>query len=74
MKKKEMLNEYDFSHSKKNPYINKLKKSITIRLNSDTIDYFKMLSDESGIPYQTLINQFLANCAKEQKKPEIIWQ
>ena len=74
MKKKEMLEEYDFSKSKKNPYINKLKKAITIRLDSDTIEYFKELSEESGIPYQTLINQFLAQCAKEKKKPEIVWQ
>jgi predicted DNA binding CopG/RHH family protein len=74
MKKSEMLNEYDFSKSKKNPYINKLKKSITIRLDSDTIEYFKKLSEDSGIPYQTLINQFLSKCAKDKKKPEIIWQ
>ena len=74
MKKKEMLDEYDFSRSKKNSYINKLKKSITIRLDSDTIEYFKKLSDDSGIPYQTLINQFLAKCAKDKKKPEIVWQ
>jgi predicted DNA binding CopG/RHH family protein len=74
MKKKEMLDEYDFSKSKKNPYINKLKRSITIRLDSDTIEYFKKLSEDSGIPYQTLINQFLAQCAKEKKKPEIVWQ
>ena len=74
MKKKEMLDEYDFSHSRKNPYVNRLKKSITIRLDSDTIDYFKKLSEESGIPYQTLINQFLTQCAKEEKKPEIVWQ
>ena len=74
MKKKDMLDEYDFSKSRKNPYINKLKKSITIRLDSDTIEYFKNLSEDSGIPYQTLINQFLAQCAKEKKKPEIVWQ
>jgi predicted DNA binding CopG/RHH family protein len=74
MKKKEMLEEYDFSKSRKNPYINKLKRSITIRLDSDTIEYFKKLSEDSGIPYQTLINQFLAQCAKENKKPEIVWQ
>ncbi|KYC49843.1 MAG: hypothetical protein AMQ22_01558 [Candidatus Methanofastidiosum methylothiophilum] len=74
MKKKEMLEEYDFSKSRKNPYITRLKKSITIRLDSDTIEYFKKLSEDSGIPYQTLINQFLAQCAKEKKKPEIVWQ
>lgn len=69
----EMSNEYDFSDSVKNPYANKLKKSITIRLEPKTIDYFKSLSRDSGIPYQTLINYFLTQCANEHKKPHIIW-
>ena len=74
MKVKEMRDEYDFSRSVKNPYTSRLKKSITIRLESDTIEYFKKLSKDSGIPYQTLINLFLTQCAKENKKPEIAWQ
>ena len=74
MKEKEMLDEYDFSKSLKNPYIKRLKRSVTIRLESDTIEYFKSLSKDSGIPYQTLINLFLTQCAKENKKPEVVWQ
>ena len=73
MKNTEMLENYDFDKSIKNPYINRLKKSITIRLDTDTIDYFKTLSKDSGIPYQTLINYFLSQCAKDKKKPEVVW-
>jgi len=73
MKNTEMLDTYDFDKSIKNPYLKRLKKSVTIRLDSDTIKYFKNLSKDSGIPYQTLINYFLSQCAKEKKKPEVIW-
>lgn len=73
MKDTEMRDTYDFDTSTKNPYVNRLKKSITIRLDPATIDYFKNLSKESGIPYQTLINYFLSQCAKEKKKPEVVW-
>jgi predicted DNA binding CopG/RHH family protein len=73
MKNTEMRENYDFSKSVKNPYLNRLKKSITIRLDEETISYFKDLAKESGIPYQTLINYFLSQCAKEKKKPEVIW-
>lgn len=68
-----MMNEYDFSKARKNPYIKKLKKQITINLDSDTIDYFKSLSEKTGIPYQTLINMFLSDCAKSKKQPTVIW-
>ena len=63
-----MRTEYDFSKSKKNPYINKLKQQITIRLDTDTVSYFKSLSEETGISYQNLINLYLADCAKNKKK------
>ncbi len=69
-----MRDEYDFTNSKRNPYITQLKKSITIRLDADTIDYFKNLSKSSGIPYQTLINMYLKQCAQEKKEPEVVWQ
>ena len=64
----DMINEYDFDKSIKNPYVQHLKKSITIRLDEETV------ARESGIPYQTLINYFLSQCAKEKKKPEVIWE
>ncbi len=63
-----MRKEYDFSKSKKNPYIKHLKEQITIRLDKDTIRYFKQMAEETGIPYQNLINLYLKNCAEEQRK------
>lgn len=68
-----MKNEYDFSGARPNPYVKKLKKQITINLDNDTIDYFKGLSQSTGIPYQTLINLFLADCAKNKKQPTVAW-
>lgn len=69
-----MKEEYDFSKSRKNPYANKLKKQITINIDTDTIDYFKTLSEFSGIPYQTLINLYLSDCAEQKKQPQITWR
>lgn len=66
-----MLDEYDFSKAKKNPYVNKLKKQITINISSTAIDYFKSLADETGIPYQNLINFYLQDCADKKKKLQI---
>lgn len=68
-----MREEYDFSNARKNPYIKKLKKQITINIDLDTIDYFKAQSDNCGIPYQTLINLYLADCAAKQKQLHISW-
>ncbi|EKR35531.1 PF14384 domain protein [Leptospira interrogans serovar Hebdomadis str. R499] len=69
-----MRKEYDFSKSKKNSYIKKLKKPITIRIDVDTIGYFKKLSDQTGIPYQNLINLYLAECASKHKKIDFSWK
>jgi len=68
-----MKKEYDFSNSKKNPYIKDLKKQVTIRLDAETIDYFKELSKENAIPYQTLINLYLRDCAEKHKKLNVRW-
>ena len=68
-----MLKEYDFSNARKNPYSAKLKQQITINIDSETIKYFKSLAETSGIPYQTLINLFLTDCAKSKKQPSIAW-
>lgn len=68
-----MRKEYDFSKAKKNPYIQELKKQVTIRIDVETIDYFKDLSEESTIPYQTLINLYLRDCAQKHKKLNIAW-
>lgn len=69
-----MREEYDFSQSKKNPYSKRLKKQITINLDSDTVDYFKMQSEESGIPYQTLINLYLSDCAVQNRQLQMEWK
>ena len=61
------------SGAKKNPYAKKLKKQITIRLEPEVIEYFKRLAQDNGIPYQTLINLFLRDCAQSGKKPTIEW-
>lgn len=69
-----MREEYDFSKGKKNPYIKKQKKQITINIDSDTVDYFKVQADNTGIPYQTLINLYLSECAVQEKQLEISWK
>ena len=69
-----MKKEYDFSNSRRSPYLKKLKKQISIRLDLDTIEYFKKLSEETGIAYQQLINLYLSNCAVNKVKPEILWK
>ncbi len=68
-----MREEYDFSDARKNPYIKNLKKTVTINLNIDTVDYFKGLAETSGIPYQTLINMYLSDCAANHKQLHISW-
>lgn len=68
-----MRQEYDFSKSAKNPYAKHVKKQISIRIEADTIDYFKALAKETGISYQNLINSYLTECAHEKKKPELKW-
>ncbi len=63
-----MKKQYDFSKARKNPYTKRLKKQITIRLDQPTIEYFKGVADTSGIPYQTLINLFLRDCAEKGRR------
>ena len=65
--------EYNFKNARKNPYAKKLKKQITINIDSKIIDYFKEQSEVSGIPYQTLINLYLADCAENKKKLQLNW-
>lgn len=71
-----MLKEYDIDklNPRKNPYAKQLKKQITININNATIDYFKSLADETGIPYQTLINLYLTDCAKTKRKIDLSWE
>ncbi|MEM6483634.1 MAG: BrnA antitoxin family protein [Pseudomonadota bacterium] len=70
-----MKKEYDFSKMKarKNPYASKLKRPVTIRLGDDVIGYFKGLSEETNIPYQSLINLYLRDCMATNRKPDMSW-
>ena len=69
-----MRAEYDFSKAIKNPYVKPQKTTVTIRLDQATVNYFKALSAEVALPYQTLINSFLTDCAKRKVKPQINWE
>jgi len=68
-----MRREYDFSASKTNPYAARLKKPVTIRLDVETVAYFKGLADEIDVPYQTLINMYLRDCASTGRRPSMSW-
>ncbi len=69
-----MRKHYDFSNSVPNPYAQKLKKQITIRIDKDTIAYFKGMADDKGIPYQSLINLYLRDCAQNHRDLKLQWQ
>ena len=69
-----MRKEYDFSKAKKNPYAKQLKKQITIRLDEDSIGYFKSISEGVGIPYQSLINLYLRDCSATQRSLNLSWK
>ena len=68
-----MRKQYDFSRSEKNPYARHLKKQVTLRLGVDVIEYFKKLAEETGVPYQNLINLYLQDCAHARKKLKLNW-
>ena len=68
-----MRKQYDFSKSTKNPYAKHLKKQVTLRLGVDVIEYFKAMAEETGIPYQNLINLYLKECAHSGKKLGLKW-
>jgi uncharacterized protein (DUF4415 family) len=69
-----MKKHYDFSKGRKNPYARRLKRQVTIRLDEDTLAYFKKLADDSEVPYQTLINLFLRDCARSKKRLSMRWE
>lgn len=68
-----MRKEYDFSNSIKNPYAKKVKKQISIKIEEDTITYFKELAEKVGIPYQNLMNSYLTDCAIKHIEPKLKW-
>jgi uncharacterized protein (DUF4415 family) len=72
-----MRKEYDLANimkGRKNPYAERLKKQVTLRLSVDVIEYFKALAAETGIPYQNLINLYLRECPRARKKPALSWE
>ena len=69
-----MKAHYDFTNAKKNPYAKRLKRQITIRLDAPTIEYFRSLAAEAGIPYQALINLYLRDCAAHRRRLAIRWK
>jgi predicted DNA binding CopG/RHH family protein len=69
-----MRKEYDFTAARKNPYAAQLKKQITIRLDEESITYFKTVSEDVGIPYQSLINLYLRDCAASHRKLNLNWK
>jgi len=68
-----MKDEYDFSEARRNPYAKRLKTRVTIRLDIPTVEYFKGLAGETGIPYQTLINLYLRDCAESKRELNVQW-
>jgi predicted DNA binding CopG/RHH family protein len=68
-----MRDEYDFSQSVPNPYLNKLKQQVSIRLEENVLNYFQKLSEQTGIPYPKLIDLYLQDCVKTERKPSLDW-
>ncbi len=66
-----MKKQYNFEKGQKNPYSEQLKKKVTLNLSEEVLDYFKQLSEETSVPYQTLINFYLLDCVKNKKKMNI---
>ncbi len=69
-----MRDNYDFSDSSANPYAKRLKKQVTIRIDEDTIAYFKDMATAKGIPYQSLINLYLRECAQSRRDLKLSWR
>ena len=67
-----MRDNYDFSNGVKNPYASQLRRQVTINLDAETVDYFKAQAEKTGIPYQKLINFYLADCVKHKR--ELSWK
>ncbi len=70
-----MKAEYDLSamKSRKNPYASKLKTPVSMRLSADVVEYFKAMAEDSGVPYQSLINLYLRDCVAQHRKVKIDW-
>lgn len=69
-----MRKHYDFSKAIKNPYAKRLKQPVTIRLDQSTVAYFKGLAEETELPYQSLINLYLRDCAATGRRLALNWR
>ncbi len=69
-----MRKEYDFSRARRNPYARRLKRPITLRLEEETIAYFKRLAQQLELPYQSLINLYLRDCAATGRRLRLAWR
>lgn len=69
-----MREEYDFSNARKNPYAEKLKKQVTISVDGETLEFFKEMEKTSGIPFQTLVNLYLSDCAVKKRQLKMSWE
>ena len=70
-----MRDHYNFSNMKgrKNPYTRMLKQPVTMRLDKDTVAYFKEMAARLGLPYQQLINLYLRDCAVNERELKMTW-
>ncbi len=69
-----MRKEYDFSEARPNPYAKRLKAQVTMRLDRQTLEYFRAMAAETGIPYQSLINLYLQDCVRTGKRLRLQWK
>lgn len=69
-----MRKEYDFTKARRNPYAKQAKQQLTIRLDAATVAYFKQMAIEAGMPYQTLINLYLRDCASSRRRLAVSWK
>jgi uncharacterized protein (DUF4415 family) len=64
-----MRDEYDFSKAKRGAVIPSPGKTrITIMLDDDVIEHFRVQAEAAGIGYQTLINALLRKSLMNSKK------
>ena len=68
-----MLPEYELTGARPNPYAKRARRSVTLNMDVAVVDYFKALAQQSGIPYQKLINLNLIDCDEEKRTPKISW-
>ncbi|HEX2688264.1 MAG TPA: BrnA antitoxin family protein [Kofleriaceae bacterium] len=70
-----MRKEYDFVHMKKAKpkYLRRMKAAVTMRLDTSVIAYFRLLANDIGMPYQSLINYVLSEYASRKLQPSANW-